>query len=89
MKAFRGAYHYLHKRRRPMDYAQYKAKGLPIGGGVTEAGCKVVASQRLKLSGMKWEHPGGQAVLDLRVVCLRGAWADAWLSHIAEPVNHH
>jgi hypothetical protein len=87
MKAFWGAYHYLHKRRRQMDYAQYKAKGLPIGSGVTEAGCKVVASQRLKLSGMKWEHPGGQTVLDLRVVCLSGAWADAWLSHIAEPVS--
>jgi len=88
-KEFWTAYNYLHKRRKYMDYAAYKAKGLPIGSGVTEAGCKVVVSQRLKLSGMKWDKQGGQVVLDLRVVWLSGVWAEAWNSHIVEPVNHN
>jgi hypothetical protein len=86
-KAFWAAYNYLHKRRRYTDYAAYKAKGLPIGSGVTEAGCKVVASQRLKCSGMKWTQQGGQAVLDLRVAWLSGVWERAWDSHIQERVN--
>src|SRR5439155_16203633 len=62
-EAFAKAYRYLWKRRRHMDYAGYRARGLPIGSGVTEAGCKVVATQRLKLSGMKWKEEGGQVVL--------------------------
>jgi hypothetical protein len=84
---FRKAYNYLWKRRKHMDYAAYKAKGMPIGSGVTEAGCKLVATQRLKLSGMKWKKQGGQVVLNLRVVWLSGVWADAWNMHIADPVN--
>jgi hypothetical protein len=88
-EAFGKAYNYLWKRRKFMDYATYQAKGMPIGSGVTEAGCKVVVSQRLKLSGMKWEKQGGQTVLDLRVVYLSGVWADAWNSHINQPVNHN
>jgi hypothetical protein len=88
-KAFWKAYNYLWKRRKHMNYAAYKAKGLPIGSGVTEAGCKVVVSQRLKGSGMKWDKQGGQVILTLRVVWLSGVWVDAWNSHIAEPVNHN
>jgi len=86
-EAFWKAYRYLHKRRKHMDYAAYRAKGLPIGSGVTEAGCKVVASQRLKLSGMKWKKQGGQVVLNLRVVWLSGVWDLVWNMHIQEPVN--
>jgi hypothetical protein len=80
--AFQKAYHYLWKRRKHMRYADLRQKGLPIGSGVTEAGCKVVASQRLKCSGMKWKNEGGQVVLTLRVVWLSGVWEEAWKKHI-------
>lgn len=86
-KKFNQEYNYLWKRRRHMDYATYKAKGIPIGSGVTEAGCKVVASQRLKLSGMKWNKQGGQVVLNLRVVWLSGVWDLAWNRFIQQPVH--
>ena len=86
-EAFRKAYNYLRRRREYMDYAAYKAKGMPIGSGVTEAGCKVVVSQRLKLSGMKWLKEGGQVVLNLRVVWLSGVWNEAWNMHLQEPVS--
>ncbi len=85
--AFDKAYHYLWKRRKHMRYAELRQKGLPIGSGVTEAGCKVVASQRLKLSGMKWKNEGGQVVLTLRVVWLSGVWEQAWKSHIQGSVK--
>ena len=86
-RAFWKAYCYLWKRRRQMGYARYRREGLPIGSGVTEAGCKVVVSQRLKRSGMGWGLPGGQVVLTLRVVWLSGVWRRVWDAHLAESVN--
>src|SRR5205823_160080 len=68
------AYRYLSKRGRYMRYSEYRAKGIPIGSGVTEAGCKVVVTQRMKQSGMDWEMEGGQVVMTLRVVWLSRVW---------------
>jgi hypothetical protein len=86
-RAFWKAYCYLWKRRQQMAYARYRREGLPIGSGVTEAGCQVVLSQRLKRSGMGWGLPGGQVVLTLRVVWLSGVGRRVWDAHLAEPVN--
>ena len=51
--------------------------GIPRGSGVTEAACKTVYTQRLKLSGMRWKKAGGQTIVDLRVVLLSGVWDEA------------
>ena len=53
-KEFEKAYNYLRRTTRRMQYAVYRNQGLPIGSGVTEAACKTVFTQRLKLSGMRW-----------------------------------
>jgi len=45
----------------------YKRNHLPIGSDVTEAACKTVFTQRLKLSGMRWSHEGAGRILTLRV----------------------
>ncbi len=71
---FRKAYQYLRRRTKRMQYHEYKRLNLPIGSGVTEAACKTVVSQRLKLSGMRWTKDGAQAILNLRVVLLSGIW---------------
>jgi hypothetical protein len=71
---FGRAYRYLRDRMRYMRYAEYKTKGIPRGSGVTEAACKTVYTQRLKLSGMRWTRPGAQAILNLRVLQLSGVW---------------
>ena len=68
------AYNYLRSRMAEMDYAEYRQVGLPCGSGVTEAACKTVYTQRLKLSGMHWEKTGAQVILDLRVPQLSGVW---------------
>jgi len=75
---FRKAYRYLSKRAKYLKYDEYRRLGVPLGSGVTEAGCKTVYSQRLKLSGMRWKKAGAQAVLDLRVLQLSGVWDDAY-----------
>jgi hypothetical protein len=74
---FNTAYNYLRDRTGLMRYAAYKRVGIPRGSGVTEAACKTVYTQRLKLSGMRWTKAGGQTIVDLRVVLLSGVWDDA------------
>jgi hypothetical protein len=73
---FRRAYQYLQARRQHLRYAAYRRVGLPIGSGVTEAACKTVYAQRLKLSGMHWKKPGAQTILTLRVILLSGVWQE-------------
>lgn len=74
---FQRAYRYLRDRMRFMRYAQYRAWGVPLGSGVTEAACKTIYTQRLKLSGMRWKRHGAQVVLNLRVLLLSGVWQAA------------
>jgi hypothetical protein len=75
---FRKAYNYLRKRTKFMHYAAYKRLGIPCGSGVTEAACKTIYTQRLKLSGMRWKMPGAQTILNLRVMPLSGVWTEAY-----------
>lgn len=75
---FTKAYRYLRKRMKYMKYAEYKRVGVPLGSGVTEAGCKTIYTQRLKLSGMNWNKSGAQTVLNLRVLLLSGVWDEAY-----------
>jgi hypothetical protein len=55
---FGKAYNYLRVRTKYMRYAAYKRVGIPCGSGVTEAACKTIYTQRLKLSGMRWKKAG-------------------------------
>jgi hypothetical protein len=73
-KEFGKAYNYLRLRTKHMQYAAFRNKGLPIGSGVTEAACKTVFTQRLKLSGMRWSLAGAHLILNLRVILLSGVW---------------
>ncbi len=60
LQEFNKAYRYLRDRMPYMRYAEYRQLGIPLGSGVTEAGCKTVYTQRLKLSGMRWQKTGAQ-----------------------------
>jgi hypothetical protein len=75
---FTKAYRYLRERMRYMRYGWYRRLGVPLGSGVTEAGCKTVYGQRMKLSGMRWQKAGAQVVLNLRVLQLSGVWCQAY-----------
>ena len=71
---FQRAYNYLRARTKHMQYAAFRKLHLPIGSGVTEAACKTVFTQRLKLSGMIFSKSGAQRILDLRVILVSGLW---------------
>jgi len=78
LKDFKRAYNYLRDRLPYLRYADYRKLGIPLGSGVTEAGCKTVYTQRLKLSGMRWKKAGAQRILNLRVLRLSGVWDQAY-----------
>lgn len=69
---------YFRRNRDRMNYAEAQARGLPIGSGVVEAACKTLVSQRLKCSGMRWGHAGGQAVLTFRALAQSGRFEQGW-----------
>jgi hypothetical protein len=77
-KAFRTAYNYLRVRTKFMHYAAYRGVGVPLGSGVTEAACKTIYTQRLKLAGMRWKKAGAQTILNLRILLVSGVWMRAY-----------
>jgi hypothetical protein len=69
---------YLRSNRHRMRYADRRAEGLPIGSGVVESACKMLVTQRMKNSGMRWGQEGGQAILTARSWCLSDRFDRAW-----------
>ena len=69
---------YFRRNRHRMRYAQAKAQKLPIGSGIVEAACKTLVTQRMKCSGMRWRHEGGQAILTLRSQIQSDRFEQAW-----------
>ena len=49
-----------------MRYHWFRSRGLFIGSGAVESGCKAVIGQRLKQSGMHWTVAGASAITALR-----------------------
>ena len=69
---------YFRRNRHRMRYAETQARHLPIGSGIVEAACKTLVTQRLKRSGMRWRHAGGQAILTLRALLQSSRFDQAW-----------
>ena len=67
---------YFTNHRQRMRYAAYRARGLQIGSGTIERGCKQVSTARLKLAGMRWSLPGARAVAAVRTRLTRDRWPE-------------
>ena len=57
-----------------MRYKWFRSRGLFVGSGVVEAGCKSVIGQRLKSSGMRWTVGGADAIIALRCCEASSHW---------------
>ena len=57
-----------------MRYHWFRSRGLFVGSGVVEAGCKTVVSQRLKQSGMHWSIAGADPIITLRCALASSQW---------------
>jgi hypothetical protein len=82
---FATACSYLRRRRVWLKYHDFREAGLPIGSGVTEAACKTLFTQRVKLSGMRWKRIGLQTILTLRMLVLSGVWAKVYARTLTPP----
>jgi hypothetical protein len=82
VKEFEKAYNYIRKRTKYMRYDEYKAAHIPLGSGITEAACKTVFAQRLKLSGMRWTEAGAKSILTLRTCMLSSHWEATFTQYL-------
>jgi len=69
---------YFRQHAQLMQYADFRAAGLPIGSGVTEAGCKELIKARFCRSGMRWKRTSGAPILQLRAIKLSQQWESFW-----------
>jgi len=74
---------YVFGQRDFLIYPQAANDGMALGSGVVEAGCKTLATQRLKVSGAKWSRDGGAAILHLRELLLSDRFERAFAFHQA------
>jgi hypothetical protein len=65
-------YAYLDRHRDHIDYAMYKALGLPLGSGMVESACKWLIQQRFKGVGMRWSEDGFNHLVHLRLAWVNG-----------------
>jgi len=71
-------FNYFRQHAELMQYADFRAAGLPIGSGVTEAGCKELIKARFCRSGMRWKRASGAPILQLRAIKLSQHWNSFW-----------
>lgn len=69
---------FFRKHRHRMRYHALKEQRIAIGSGVVEAANKVLVTQRMKRSGMRWRIAGGQAVLTFRALIKSRRFDRAW-----------
>jgi hypothetical protein len=69
---------YFRSHTAQMQYATFRMAQLPIGSGVTEAGCKELIKARFCRSGMRWKRPTGAPLLQLRAIRLSQHWESFW-----------
>ncbi len=69
------SYYTSHQQR--MRYDEYRARGLQIGSGTMESGCKQIVTARLKQAGMIWVLAGARAVAAVRTWLKSDRWAEA------------
>jgi hypothetical protein len=69
---------YLDERREQIRYADFEARGFPIGSGIVESGNKLVVEARLKGAGMHWAPEHVNPLVALRAVACSDRWDAVW-----------
>ena len=77
---------YFENNRRRMAYRRWRDLSRPVGSGIVEAANKTLVTRRMKLSGQRWNHEGGQAVLTWRSLHHSGRFDAAW-QHVTKRLN--
>ena len=67
---------YFRKNLHRMRYGDCRAKGMPVGSGVIEGGCKSVICGRMKKGGARWSMTGANNIMALRCCSLKNQMTD-------------
>jgi hypothetical protein len=78
VRALETELNYFRTHTAEMQYADFRAAKVPIGSGVTEAGCKELIKARFCRSGMRWKRATGAPLLQLRSIRLSQHWDSFW-----------
>ena len=65
---------YFVDRRELMRYADFKARGIPLGSGGVESAIRRVVNLRLKGPSIFWRGPNAERMLHLRSYLKAGRW---------------
>jgi len=85
IEAIQDAITYYTNNQHRMNYPAYRQRGLQIGSGTIESGCKRVVKARLDQAGMTWTVEGARAVLKARAAYLSRQWDDFWQNRPFRP----
>ena len=77
-----GLMRYLAERRPKVDYPAFRAAGLDVGSGPTEAMCKAL-SRRMKGVGMRWAVRNLEPIVALEALHQSDLWPTYWSSKLA------
>jgi hypothetical protein len=69
---------YLEPRLAQLQYAVFRAQGLPIGSGIVESANKLVVEARLKGAGRRWAEKNVNPLVALRGAVCSERWDEAW-----------
>ena len=67
---------YFRNNLHRMRYDECRAKGMPVGSGVIEGGCKSVICGRMKKGGARWSLDGANSIMALRCCSLNNQMTD-------------
>jgi hypothetical protein len=67
---------YYTNNQHRMNYEHYRKQGYQIGSGTIESAVKQIASQRLKVSGARWNLDSARSVAKARAAYLSDQWHD-------------
>lgn len=81
--ALRNLMTYLWPNRHRLAYADRLKRGLPIGSGLVEGGCKTIIGRRLKLNSARWNPNSAERIAALRCVDYSNLWKEFWTSQAA------
>jgi hypothetical protein len=82
--AQQAALDYLEPRLDQLRYAEFRARGLPIGSGAMESGNKLVIEERMKGAGMHWAPEHVNPMVALRTAICGKRWGEEWPRIAAE-----
>ncbi|MBI4567542.1 MAG: hypothetical protein HY719_04005 [Planctomycetes bacterium] len=84
------ALRYLTNHAAKMCYQKYRARGLPVGSGAVEGGCKNLVGSRMKRAGAQWNEPCGDRLLKLKAAFENCEWNTVFphssLSDLKRPI---